>query len=583
MTEPALSIVATGLSGDFHALGVLDWPDLHPARHLGLLYREHDERVLLAVALAVRALRAGSVCLDLDRVRSGLTGRDDELVEVPDALWPALPEWLTALAASPLVAVGPTGDPTRPLRLIDHKLYLTRYWQQEEQVRLSLQQRATAVTGPPLEHLDQWLTELFPAAEADPDQRRAVARAATAQVTVLAGGPGTGKTTTIARMLALLVRLGVRRIALAAPTGKAKTRLEEAVRQAARELPADVAARVETLGASTLHRLLGARPNARPAFRHNRENPLPYDVVIVDELSMVSLTMMARLTDALAPHTRLVLVGDPDQLSSVDAGAVLSDLTQAAWQGTDGTSPVVRLGRNYRFTGVLGDLAEAIRAGDSGRVVDLVTAGHATLTLTAPTDAHDALRARVVVAGRAIHAAAVAGDADRALRLLDGHRLMCAHRHGPFGATTWARRAEQWLRASVAALGAEGEWYQGRTVLVTVNQPDWGIYNGDTGVVLTDSGRPLVHLGGTTRPLSPELLGPTQSLDALTVHKAQGSQFDTVSLVLPDVDSPLLTRELLYTAVTRAREAVHVIATPEALAAAVQRTARRASGLRDRL
>ncbi len=583
MTEPALSVVATGLTGEFHALGVLDWPDLHPARHLGLLYRERDERVLLTVALAVRALRAGSVCLDLDRVRAGLTGRDDELVEVPDELWPTLPEWLDALAASPLVALGPAGDPARPLRLIDHKLYLTRYWQQEEQVRVTLQQRATSPSAPPPRQLDEWLAELFPGADVDPDQRRAVAQVATEGVTVLAGGPGTGKTTTIARMLALLVRQGVRRIALAAPTGKAKTRLEEAVREAARDLPRDVAASVEQLGASTLHRLLGARPNARPAFRHNRDNPLPHEVVIIDELSMVSLTMMARLTDALAPHTRLVLVGDPDQLSSVDAGAVLSDLTQAAWLGTTSGGPVVRLRRNYRFTGLLGDLAEAIRAGEAEQVLGLVTAGKPTLTLTSPNHAHDALRARVVTAGRAIHAAAVAGDAAQALRLLDGHRLLCAHRHGPFGATTWARRAEQWLRASGAVIGAEGEWYAGRTVLVTVNQPDWGIYNGDTGVVLTDNGRALVHLGGTTRPLSPELLGPTQSLDALTVHKAQGSQFDAVTLVLPDVESPLLTRELLYTAVTRAREAVHVIATPEALRAAVQRTARRASGLRDRL
>ena len=159
MTEPALSVVATGLTGEFHALGVLDWPDLHPARHLGLLYRERDERVLLTVALAVRALRAGSVCLDLDRVRAGLTGRDDELVEVPDELWPTLPEWLDALAASPLVALGPAGDPARPLRLIDHKLYLTRYWQQEEQVRVTLQQRATSPSAPPPRQLDEWLSK----------------------------------------------------------------------------------------------------------------------------------------------------------------------------------------------------------------------------------------------------------------------------------------------------------------------------------------------------------------------------------------------------------------------------------------
>lgn len=585
MTDPALSIAAAGLAGEFHGLGVLDWPDLHPARQFTRLYRESDDRVQLAAALTVRALRAGSVCLELDRVRSGVTGRDDELVDVPDELWPDPDDWLAALRASPVVSHDGDGDPTRPLRLVDHKLYLTRYWEQEEQVRLSLQQRTlmrpAAVTA---EQLEAWLDELFPPPDADPDQRRAAAQVATSGITVLAGGPGTGKTTTIARILGLLFRQGVRRVALAAPTGKAAARMDEALRQAAGDLPTDVAGRVGTLAASTLHRLLGAQPHRRPAFRHNRDNPLPHDVVIVDELSMVSLTMMARLTEALGDRTRLVLVGDPDQLSSVGAGAVLSDLTQADWRGTGGRTPVVRLRRNYRFTGVLGELAEAVRAGDAGRVLALATGRHPNLTLTDPDRPQEELRGRVVHVGRAIHAAAVAGDAERALNLLDQHRLLCAHRHGPHGATTWARQAEFWLRASVAGFGAEGDWYAGRPVLVTTNQPDWGLYNGDTGVVLTGTGRPLVHFaGGATRPLGPDLLGPIQSVDALTVHKSQGSQFAVVSLILPAVDSPLLTRELLYTAVTRARDAVHLIGTPEALTAAVERTARRASGLRERL
>jgi len=585
VTDPALSITATGLTGEFHTLGVLDWADLHPARQITRLYRDDDERVQLAVALTVRALRAGSVCLELDRVRAGVTGRDDELVEVPPELWPEPGPWLAALQASPLVGLGQQADPRLPLRLVDHKLYLSRYWQQEEQVRLALQARTLAhASSAAPDQLEAWLHELFPGPDADPDQRRAVAQVAEAGVTVLAGGPGTGKTTTIARMIALLLRQGIRRIALAAPTGKAAARMDEALRQAAAELPSDVAAQVARLSASTLHRLLGAQPYRHPPFRHHRDNPLPHDVVIVDELSMVSLTMMARLTEALGPRTRLVLVGDPDQLSSVGAGAVLGDLTRASWQGTGGQSPVVRLRRNYRFTGVLGQLAEAVRAGDPDRVLALATAGHANLTLTGENDPQDDLRARVIHVGRGIHAAAESGNAPRALQLLDQHRLLCAHRHGPYGATTWARQVEFWLRASVAGFGAEGEWYAGRPVLVTVNQPDWGLYNGDTGVVLTTGVRPLVHFAGAAvRPLSPDLLGPVQSVDALTVHKSQGSQFSVVSLVLPPVDSPLLTRELLYTAVTRARDAVHLIGTPDALVQAVQRTARRASGLRDRL
>ena len=583
MTDPALAINAAGLTGEFHTLGVLDWADLHPAIQISRLYHESDERVQLALALTVRALRAGSVCLEFDRVRSGVTGRDDELVEVPESLWPQPDGWLAALQASPMVAQGVEGDPTLPLRLVGHQLYLTRYWQQEERVRLNLLNRtlAHAATVAPAQ-LDGWLDELFPGPNADPDQRRAVEQVATSGVTVLAGGPGTGKTTTIARMLAMLFRQGAERVALAAPTGKAAARMDQALRAAAGDLPPDVAPRVAGLSATTLHRLLGAQPYRRP--RHNGDNPLPHDVVIVDELSMVSLTMMALLTDALGPRTRLVLVGDPDQLNSVGAGAILGDLTAASWNGTGGRSPVVRLHHNYRFTGVLGELAEAIRAGDADQVLNLATAGYANLTLTSSNDPQEALRARVVHVGGAIHAAALHADPAKALVLLDHHRLLCAHRHGPHGATTWARQAEFWLRASVPGFGAEGEWYAGRPVLVTSNQPDWGLYNGDTGVVLTDTGRPLVHFAGiSNRPLSPELLTATQSVDALTVHKSQGSQFSVVSLVLPDVDSPLLTRELLYTAVTRARDAVHLIGTAAALQQAVGRIARRASGLRERL
>ncbi|MFT3862508.1 exodeoxyribonuclease V subunit alpha [Micropruina sp.] len=586
MRDPELSVVADGLVGKFHALGVLDWADLHPVRHWSLLYGESDQRVQLALALAVRALRAGSVCLELDRVRSTVTGRDDELVEVPDELWPAQADWRAALQASPLVARDPDGDLRRPARLVGERLYLTRYWEQEERVRIALIERTLATPtspGPGNQSLDVVLDELF-GAQADPDQRRAAAHLAGSGVTVLAGGPGTGKTTTIARMLALLFRQGVRRIALAAPTGKAAARMDEALREAAEHLPADVAAWITTLSASTVHRLIGWTPRRRATPRFNAANPLPHDAVIVDELSMVSLTQMAQLVDALGPATRLVLVGDPDQLSSVSAGAVLADLTRAGWQGTGGASPVVRLNRNYRFAGVLGQLATAVRDGDADAVLDLVAAGDPHLTLTDPAQPQDALRARVVHTGRAIHSAAVAGDAASALDLLERHRLLCAHRHGPFGATTWARQVEYWLRASVAGFGAEGEWYAGRALLVTSNQSDWGLWNGDTGVVLLDSGRPVVHFAGRVdKALSPDLLGPTQSVDALTVHKSQGSQFAEVTLVVPPVSSPLLTRELLYTAVTRARDAVHLIGTPDSLAAAVERTARRASGLRERL
>ncbi|NHC15862.1 exodeoxyribonuclease V subunit alpha [Motilibacter deserti] len=614
--DARLALRAEGLLRAFNVAGVLHAADVHVATTLARLGGEDRPDVLLAAALAVRAVRHGSVCVDLATVRQTVVVDGVSRDEVDALAWPEPAGWLDRCAASDLVAPGahPPDADARPLRLDAGLLYLDRYWRQEQLVRSELQAREErpppAVDG---ERLRVALERLFPQ---EPDglglQTAAAATAARRWVTVIAGGPGTGKTTTVARVIALLqdVHRGAGadalalRVALAAPTGKAAARLEEAVRAVGDTFgPRDRAA-VAGLSASTLHRLLGRRRDSRTRFRHDRTNRLPYDVVVVDETSMVSLTMMARLLEALRPDARLVLVGDPDQLASVEAGAVLGDLVHRApapagatpatpapeGDGSGTTDNVVVLRHTYRFGGGIAELARAVQAGDADAALSLLRGGSGQLTFgeqapDAPPAgaALEELRAAVVDAGRDVVAAARGGRAADALRALDAHRLLCAHREGPYGVDHWSSVVERWLAEAVDGYAAEGEWYVGRPLLVTANDYETGLYNGDTGVVVRGDGhtaRAAFARGGDPVLVAPSRLAAVQTVHAMTVHKSQGSQFDRVSLVLPPPDSPLLTRELVYTAVTRARTAVTVLGSADALRAALARPVARASGLR---
>ena len=584
---------AAGVLAAFNAAGVLEPADVHVAARIGRLGGEAGDDVLLAVALAVRAIRLGSVCVELAAVRRTVLGAGDEPVDVSALPWPEPVTWAAACSASPLVAVGPGGPDGRPLRLVDGLLYLERYWRQEELVRTELAARTDAPPAPvDLERLRRGLDELFGAA-GDPRedrQRLAAAVAALRPVTVLAGGPGTGKTTTVAAILALLRdRPGPPpRIALAAPTGKAAARLQEAVR----------AAGAGDLAASTLHRMLGWRPGTG-RFRHHRDDRLPYDVVVVDETSMVSLTMMARLLEAVRTDARLVLVGDPDQLASVEAGAVLGDLARAPGRpephldaalhavGLPGgvVNGVVTLQHVWRFRGAVAAFAAAVQTGDADTAVALLRKGSNDLAF-AESDtaaAPDALRVDVVDTATALATAARANDVPAALVALDRHRVLCGHRRGPFGVARWSREIERWLADALPDLTAHGEWYPGRPVLVTANDHEAGLYNGDTGVVVATPDGPRVAFPGRATPVVPSRLTDVVTVHATTVHRGQGSQFERVTVVLPPAESPLLTRELLYTAVTRARQFVRVVGSEAAVRAAVARPVSRASGLRHRL
>ena len=622
------ALSAEGLLAEFNDAGVLAAADVHVALRLARLCAVSDEAVLLAAALAVRAPRLGHVCTDLATIAGTAAVDLDVPADLGTLPWPAPAAWVARVGDSAMAATGEDPSARLPLRLVGTRLYLDRYWRQERQVADDLRSRsAEAVDGIDMPLLSAGLARLFDGGAPD-HQRLAAASAVLRRFAVVAGGPGTGKTTTVARILALLDEQAAvagqpaPRVALAAPTGKAAARLEEAVHSEAARIDVGAATRGRLLAmeASTLHRLLGWRPDSRSRFRHHRGNRLPHDAVVVDETSMVSLSLMAKLVEAVRAGARLVLVGDPEQLASVEAGAVLGDIVGPATEGlrlrppartalaaasghaVPATEPpagttvgdgIVVLRRVHRFGGGIAELAETVRRGDPDAAVgvlrerrddvrwldvDLAEAGAATVL--AP------VRAAAVAAGRHVTEMAQAGDARAALDGLAAMRVLCAHRRGPYGVATWMARVEGWLAAAMGGFAGDGDWYPGRPLLVTENDYGLPLYNGDTGVVVAaGAGRvtAVFERRGELVEVSPSRLGSVETVHAMTVHKSQGSQFAAVAVLLPAADSPILTRELLYTAVTRATQRVTLAGTEAAVRAAVARPIARASGLREAL
>ncbi len=628
MTTDLRAIHDTECLEAFHQAGVLGLPDVHVTARLARLGRETSPLVLLAAALTVRAARLGAVCVPLADLANVTT--DIEGVDVTALPWPGPADLEAALRASTLTTPATAGQ-FAPLRLADTSdgplLYLDRYFRQELTIRDNLISRA-AQPRPPVdaEALQAILDGLFrdpagpdrPAAAPD-RQRIAAALAATEWTTFITGGPGTGKTYTVARILAALHRLDparTPRIALAAPTGKAAARLTESINNAR---PGDM----DEQAAVTVHRLLGWRRGGEGRFAYHGGNRLPFDVIIIDETSMLSLTMTARLLDAIAPTTRLVFLGDPDQLASVDAGAVLADIIAstavpppdaatavpgpvvAAVVAADLAEPStgdradvglsaaerarlgtgrIRLTRGRRYGGAIADLAVALRAGDTDRVLEVLAAGGPELSWAQPHEL-DGVRADIVSSGHAMLKAAVAGRTVDALDALGRHRLLCAHRSGPSGVTYWDAVAQDWIHLTVLP-GDGGGWFAGQPLLVTGNDYDTGVFNGDTGVIMAgpDGSLTAAFERGSHPVLVPtSRLSSVQTAYAMTIHRAQGSQYQRVSVLLPPPSSALLSRQLLYTAVTRGIEHVRVIGTCESVVAAVARQVPRASGLRSTL
>ncbi len=576
--DERLALSADGPLRTFNEAGVLTAADVHVARRLGALVGEGDARVLLAAALTIRAVRHGSVCLDLGSVRELARERSAEgEASLP---WPEQHGWVEALARSALVEQG-------VLHWEYSRLYLDRYWRQEVQVAEDLGRRfAQPPPAVAVDRLEAGLARVFPEASYA-EQRVVGGQAVRRWTTVLTGGPGTGKTTTVAGLLAVLAEqaelTGSRlRVALSAPTGKAAARLQEAVADATQRLPPEDQHRLGRLQAATLHRLLGVRPDNSTRFRHHRGNRLPHDVVVVDETSMVDLTMMARLVESLRADARLVLVGDPDQLASVDAGAVLSDLVSGLAERPD--PPVARLTRPHRYGADIDALAAAIRDGSADQAVAVLRAG-AGVELLETEDPAPRLREDLLDAALAVRSSARRGDAAGAIAALDRHRLLVAHREGRFGVGHWNRQVEHWISEATGDPLYDAA-YVGRPLLVTANDYALGVFNGDTGVVFRDQDdtlRAAVESARGRRVMALSRLGAVDTMHAMTIHKSQGGQADEVTVLLPPADSRLLTRELLYTAVTRARRRVRVVGSEQALRAAVGRRVQRASGLRHRL
>ncbi|MFA1721690.1 exodeoxyribonuclease V subunit alpha [Xanthomonas campestris] len=700
--------------------GALRTLDLAFAQSLQRLAPDTDPQVLAGAALASLAVTSGHAGLDPTRAAMLLDAREGPSPALPDPT-----DWQRTLAASRWVDQPNPQEPAAadcPLVLEHGLLYLRRYREYERRLALGLQ-RIAAHSPPPFDAatLAPLFEQLFPQASPLPPgegarragegtglpepsiyqdgtnppepshhqdrQAQAAALALRRTLLLVTGGPGTGKTTTIARLLLLRIAQAhasntpAPRIALAAPTGRAAERMAESLRAAVARAIANgidpALADALPTGASTLHRLLGVIPDS-PHFRHDADNPLPFDLIVVDEASMVDLPLMCKLVDAVADGTQLILLGDADQLPSVEAGDVLAAILQAAGPGdalqpddAQALQPLlgnlpgdvtpkaatpatthsgglaghrVHLLRGYRQAEdfALAPLADAVRAGDADTALALLRSG--TLAgVHFHEDGEDPLalgRDALLAHWRAL---ADAHDPAAALREAGRLRLLTAVRAGPQGARGLNARIEQLLAESGSGarrLGSASPWFQGRLLLITENSYRHGLFNGDVGICLRSeaspfSGRsdtnapsersdastvtarsdaaassgpshsigtanradpvadrcaqgPLVAWfegdgDGQVRGFHPAALPAHESAFAMTVHKAQGSEFDTVWLQLPTRDARVLSRELLYTGITRARRALHLAGSEAVLRAALARHAARISGLAWRL
>ncbi|MFI5395888.1 MAG: exodeoxyribonuclease V subunit alpha [Candidatus Binatia bacterium] len=612
------------------AAGVLSPLDEHFARAVGRMADERRPEVLLAAALTSRHVGNGQVCVHLARlVESGrLVNAAGDPVE---GAWPEPGQWLEALRSSPLVS---DGSVATPLVLDDvGRLYLRRYWEHQARLAAAIRARATQVDS----NIDgAWLRQgldcLFPAngvsaesAEID-WQRIAALLAAQRRFCVISGGPGTGKTYTVVKILALLVEQALRasgrtlRVTLVAPTGKAAARLSESIQRAKNDL--DCSEEVKNAipeEAATIHRCLGTAWGSSTRFRHDADTPLLTDVVLIDEASMVDLALMSRLVAAVPPQARLILLGDKDQLASVEAGAVLGDICNTGVRRSysralvediarltgdhlrlDADAPratgiwdcIVQLTRSYRYgpESGIGALARAINAGDGTKAVAVLeSSDYSDVALAEPAEdagLSEALREAVL---QGFQPFLSQQTAEQQLRALERFRVLCAHRRGPGGVEEVNQQIEQAL-AGAGLIRPQGQYYNGRPIIVTRNDYQLKLFNGDVGLITGDpagapSQRVAFFLGtdGEPRCLSPSRLPPHETVYAMSIHKSQGSEFDQVAVLLPPRISPVLSRELLYTAVTRARHRVTIHATKEVVEQAIARRVERASGLRDLL
>ncbi len=584
--------------------------DRHFGRFIGRLARNHRGTATLAAALVSRARDAGHTCLDLDEFGGRPLPDDFGSVTAASLVCPETAAWRKMLLQS---GIAGAGERASPLVLSGNRLYLHRFWQDECSISSFIRERGKQrATGLDYGQLRRDLQRFFPAekkGKTDWQQVAAVA-ALTGSFTVISGGPGTGKTTTAAKILAIFSRQhqgkAPPRILLGAPTGKAAARLQEAI-SASNILPAGTG----PLPGATLHRLLGSRADAA-GFRHNRSNPLAADIILIDEASMVDLAMMARLMEAVPASARLILLGDHQQLASVEPGSVLGAICHpaalrnfsAAFRRQvaelcgsrlppvpDGEAAAdhgladcfVELVKTYRFApeSAIFRLSSAIRKGDGpGALAVLRQDRDATVSWRQIPD-ESSLPSRLQQSGAADRYQAAPDPNPRAcFTALDNFRILAVLRRGPCGSERLSLILEELLRKT-----GKGKGVFWQPLLINRNDYALNLYNGDIGILLPNPGRRETErvffreAGGTLRQIARPLLPSHETTFAMTVHKSQGSEFKEVLLVLPERDSELLSRELLYTAVSRARERVEIWGREELFVAAVARQTARRSGL----
>ncbi len=571
-----------------------------------------SEVAVLAGTLVSAELAEGHVCLMLERLSEVVREKSRELK------WLVRQYPLSSL--TPEAGIVGDGSDLTPLVLDNGKLYLYRYWQYEVAVADQLR-TSSCEHRVDLDALKAGLDQLFPVTSDEPDwQKVAAAIAAQRRFSVISGGPGTGKTTTVTKLLALIAGEGVRAgkapvIKLAAPTGKAAARLSESISGALAtlQLPPELSALIPN-EASTLHRLLGVIPNSHH-FRHNHKNPLHLDLLVVDEASMIDLPMMTRLLDALPRSARLILIGDRDQLASVEAGSVLGDICR--WPGEAGYSAeqsarlaelcqldigllqrdypspladsVALLRKSYRFhdQSGIGHLARASNNGDVTGFGEVLRQGYGDIELQPLTSpSYDTLIQRAAGCySTYLKLLSEGATPEQVLESFAEAQLLCALREGPYG-VGGLNDAIRDLLARQGWVRGEGHWYSGRPIIITRNDAMLELYNGDIGIAMPDTEGNLkvwFEQSGRLRSVLPSRLPEHETVFAMTVHKSQGSEFSQVLMLLPPEETPVVTRELLYTGITRAKKTLALYATERVLNQAIQRPTERNGGLAERL
>jgi exodeoxyribonuclease V alpha subunit len=587
--------------------------DLQFADLVGRLAARRSIELELAALLVSRHRTGGHICLPLHEIAGQPLPAVYRGVEVA----PKADNWTKKLQGTDVV--GRPGE-FKPLILDEQsRLYLRRYWEYEKRladiIKSCLKAARPAVN---VDLLRQGLERFFPGKGETNWQKVAAFMAVMSKFCVITGGPGTGKTRTVAAILALLLeQAGNRplRIALTAPSGKAAARLKEAVQNAKGSLNcvSEIKALLPT-DATTIHRLLGAIADS-PYFRHNADHQLITDVVIVDEASMVDLALMSKLFQATPQTARIILLGDKDQLTSVEAGYILGDICNTGaiielskefgklYAASTGETlalkmrprenaiqdTIVELQRNYRFksNGGIFKLSNAINTGEVETALEVLrNKSHDDVSwhLSPPARALPAAVREKVTDGYKEYLQT--DDPAEALAKFGKFQILCALRNGPYGVGELNKLAEQTL-FDAGLLEREGQWYGGRPIMITRNDYNLKLFNGDIGIAFPDGNGKMrvffAHADGKIRKFSPSRLPAHETVFAMTIHKSQGSEFDGVLLILPSEDAPILTRELIYTGLTRARDRVEIWSPESVLRAALAKQATRTSGLRDAL